>query len=142
MASSGAMFAAAPESTDAQEAGEYVRAVQVLDDELDMEGKAVNAAADELQSLLAPSPTIDGELEAREADAAYDEHHARLVASASALRQGLVEVAHHVIQPSFLARHPLTWPAISTSARPSVEARGGRRRRGHRPRARRRGTRP
>jgi hypothetical protein len=97
------MAAAAPESTDAQEAEagkyEYVRAVQVLDDELDVEGKAVNAAADELQQLLAPSPTTDGELEPREGDAAsvarrgleckspyHDEHHARLVASASALR--------------------------------------------------------
>ena len=56
-------------STDADAAQEYLKAVAVLDEALDVEGKAVNAAAHKLQSLLTRSPTTDGEIEAREASA-------------------------------------------------------------------------
>jgi hypothetical protein len=70
MATAVAAALTTPPTSDADAAQDYLRAVAVLDEALDVEGKAVNQAADKLQTLLAPSPTTDGEIETREADAA------------------------------------------------------------------------
>jgi hypothetical protein len=77
------------------------RAVKVLDDALDLEGKAVKAAMDRLQRCVARTPAYDAEITSREGDAAalkrsrgykspyHDAHHATLVAASSALRRAL-----------------------------------------------------
>lgn len=88
-------------ASDPAPSNDYLRAVAVLDDALDVEGKAVRAAADRLTALLAPSPTNDGEIELREAASTstllgrgykspyHDAHHATLVSCAAMLRRAL-----------------------------------------------------